>query len=335
MEIFFNLLTPIIYWSIAIIWGVIFVFYINKINNLKSFKLLKLLLVILALDAFRSFFESVYFGSWFTSLSGYLPIAVYNYLSQPQMVIYPKFLNLITAVIILILLIKKWLPLEIEENNQIAQIVKKQTSEIKEAYNELKKTEIVLKEKSKTLTSTLNLNASLLENAGKGIYGLDLQGNATFMNQKGADLLGYTKEELIGKEMHANHHHHKADGTVYKQSECCIHTSIKDGISHNTTDEVFWRKDGSPFPVEYTSTPIWQDEKPIGVVVVFDDITERKKITKELKSLNTHLEAKVNERTSILKEKNEKLDSLNKLFVGRELRMAELKEEIEKLKGNS
>ena len=181
MEIFFNLLTPIIYWSIAIIWGVIFVFYINKINNLKSFKLLKLLLVILALDAFRSFFESVYFGSWFTSLSGYLPIAVYNYLSQPQMVIYPKFLNLITAVIILILLIKKWLPLEIEENNQIAQIVKKQTSEIKEAYNELKKTEIVLKEKSKTLTSTLNLNASLLENAGKGIYGLDLQGNATFI----------------------------------------------------------------------------------------------------------------------------------------------------------
>ncbi|WP_299527210.1 PAS domain S-box protein [uncultured Lutibacter sp.] len=335
MERFFNLLTLIIYWCIAIIWGVIFVFYINKINNLRSFKLLKLLLVILALDAFRSFFESVYFGSWFTSLSGYLPIAVYNYLSQPQMVIFPKFLNLITAVIVLILLIKKWLPLEIDENNKIAQIVKKQTSEIKEAYNELKKTEIVLKEKSKTLANTLNLNASLLENAGKGIYGLDLKGNATFINQKGADLLGYTKGELIGKEMHSNHHHHKVDGTVYYQSECFIQSSIKDCVSHNITNEVFWKKDGSPFQVEYTSTPILQEGKPIGAVVVFDDITERKKIMRELESLNINLEALVNERTKTLKEKNKKLDKLNKVFVGREIRMAALKEEIKKLKENT
>jgi len=333
MESFFKLLTPVIYWCIAVIWGVIFVFYIHKINNLKSFKLLKLLLIILALDAFRSFFESVYFGSWFTSLSGYLPIAVYNYLSQPKMVIFPKFLNLITAVIVLILLIKKWLPLEIYENDKIAQIVKKQTSEIKEAYNELKKTEIVLKEKSKTLTDTLNLNASLLENAGKGIYGLDLKGNTTFINQKGADLLGYAKDELIGKEMHSIHHHHKADGTVYHKSECFILSSIKYCVSHNIIDEVFWKKDGSPFQVEYTSTPILQEGKSIGAVVIFDDITERKKIMRELESLNINLEALVNERTKTLKEKNEKLNSLNKLFVGRELRMAELKEEIERLKG--
>ncbi|WP_372792204.1 PAS domain-containing protein [Lutibacter sp.] len=324
MERFFNLLTPIIYWCIAIIWGVIFIFYIHKINNLRSFKLLKLLLIILALDAFRSLFESVYFGSWFTSLSGYFPIAVYNNLSQPQIVIFPKILNLITAIIILILLIKRWLPLEIEENNKIAQIVNKQTSEIKEAYHELKTTEKLLKESQKKLDSifeTITFAVNLVDS--KGII-IDCNHSLLAMH-------GYTaKEELIGQPSSLLFPDFEVE-----RAQKDIAKILKEGTSHGLS-YTLKRKDGSTFSAEISSS-IFNDEaiQEKFLVSAAVDITERKRTEKELKDYRLNLEDLVQKRTKELEEKNEKLSSLNKLFVGRELRMVELKEEIEKLKGNS
>lgn len=105
---FFNYLTPIIYWALILVWAYIFVFYFKKTRALgSSDKLLRLLLIILALDAFRSLFESLYFGAWYTSLSGLIPIEVFNYLAQPQNVFFPKIINLITALVILLILIRK------------------------------------------------------------------------------------------------------------------------------------------------------------------------------------------------------------------------------------
>lgn len=324
MEQFFNLLTPIIYWCIAIIWAVIFIFYIYKIKNLRSFKLLKLLLVILALDAFRSLFESVYFGSWFTSLSGYFPISVYNYLSQPQIVIFPKFLNLITATIILILLIKKWLPLEIEENNKIAQIVKKQTSKIKEAYNEHKTTEELLKESQKKLDS-------IFETIPFAVNLVDSKGIIIDCNQSLLTMHGYTtKKELIGQ----------SSDLLFPEFELeRAHQDITKIIKEGTARGLSYtlkRNDGSTFPAEISSS-IFNNQitKETFLVSAAIDIVERKKTEKELKNYRLNLEELVLKRTKELEEKNEKLESLNKLFVGRELRMAGLKEEIEKLKRNS
>lgn len=51
--------------------------------------------------------------------------------------------------------------------------------------------------------------------------------------------------------------------------------AFHDGRTHCREDEVFWRKDGSSFPVEYTSTPIFENGKLTGAVVVFSDITDR------------------------------------------------------------
>jgi PAS domain S-box-containing protein len=120
-------------------------------------------------------------------------------------------------------------------------------------------------------------NTLLLESAGEGIYGLDLEGKTTFVNPAAAKMLGYTSEELIGVPMHATMHHTKPDGSPYPREECPMYAAFCDGTVHHVEDELLWRKDGSSFPVAYKSTPIKdQNGRLAGAVVTFADITERK-----------------------------------------------------------
>ncbi|MFQ5653019.1 MAG: PAS domain S-box protein, partial [bacterium] len=124
----------------------------------------------------------------------------------------------------------------------------------------------------------------ILKSAGEGIYGLDLEGNTTFVNPSAAAILGWKPEELLGKPQHAVIHHTRPDGSPYPREECPIYAAFKDGLVHTVTDELFWRKDGTSLPVEYTSTPIRDDvNNLVGAVVIFRDITERKKAEKELR----------------------------------------------------
>jgi PAS domain S-box-containing protein len=124
----------------------------------------------------------------------------------------------------------------------------------------------------------------ILNSAGEGIYGLDLEGNTTFANPAAEKLLGYTEEELLGKPQHAIIHHSKPDGSPYPREDCHIYAAIKDGKVHRESEEVFWRKDGTCFPVEYASTPIWENENLVGAVVTFQDITKRKKAEEKLQA---------------------------------------------------
>lgn len=123
----------------------------------------------------------------------------------------------------------------------------------------------------------------LLETVGEGIYGLDTNGNATFVNPAAARMVGYSVEELIGRPMHARIHHSHPDSTPYPAERCPIHLTLRDGISHTVKDDVLWRKDGTSFPVEYTSTPIHKEGKLVGTVVTFRDITQRKEIEAKLR----------------------------------------------------
>lgn len=116
----------------------------------------------------------------------------------------------------------------------------------------------------------------ILSSAGEGIFGLDLEGKTTFVNPAAARMLGYRVEELMGQPMHGLLHHSKPDGTAYPKEECPINATFTDGTVHHVTNEVFWRKDGTSFPVEYVSTPLRDREKVVGAVVVIKDITERK-----------------------------------------------------------
>jgi PAS domain S-box-containing protein len=127
-------------------------------------------------------------------------------------------------------------------------------------------------------------NQMILEAAGEGIFGLDLDGKVIFANPAAARMLGYEVGELIGKLHHDKVHHSKQDGTSYPTENCPIYAAYKDGAVHHGKNEVFWRKDGTPIPIEYMSTPIREKDEIRGAVVIFSDVTERKKAEEALQA---------------------------------------------------
>jgi len=126
-------------------------------------------------------------------------------------------------------------------------------------------------------------NDMILKSAGEGIYGVDTKGITIFVNPAAARMLGYEPDELIGKSHHEIVHHTKPNGTPYPPHQCPIYAAFKDGIVHIGDDEVFWRKDGTSFPVVYTSTPMIDKGQIVGAVVTYQDITERKRLEDALR----------------------------------------------------
>ncbi len=116
----------------------------------------------------------------------------------------------------------------------------------------------------------------ILAAAGEGIYGVSAEGCTTFLNPAAEAMLGYRADELVGHDMHDIIHHHRLDGTPYPSIECPIYNAFKEGTVNTVENEVFWRKDGTPMPVEYTSTPIVDSGNVVGAVIVFRDISERR-----------------------------------------------------------
>lgn len=126
------------------------------------------------------------------------------------------------------------------------------------------------------------LFASLLNSTGEAIYGIDLNGNCTFANVACAKLLAFeSPDELIGQQMHTLIHHTRIDGSPYPNEECHIYRAFRSGEQVRVDDELFWRKDGSPFPAEYWSHPQIRDGEVVGCVVAFMDITERRLLEAE------------------------------------------------------
>ncbi len=131
------------------------------------------------------------------------------------------------------------------------------------------------------LRALIHQSNSILESVGDGIYGLDLAGNVTVINPAAAQMLGYKPNELLGRNFHELVHHTRSDGTHYPADECSILASIQNLSTVRTANEVFWRKDGTSFPVEYVARPQIgsaannQSGEAIGVVVAFTDTTER------------------------------------------------------------
>ena len=125
-------------------------------------------------------------------------------------------------------------------------------------------------------------NQLILDAVGEGIFGLDSKGNHTFVNPQAARMLGYESGELVGQPSHVVWHHSLPDGTHFPDVQCPIYQTLGDGKIHHAEDDFFWRKDGSGFPVEYTSTPILEEGRLAGAVVSFRDTSEKKKALRAL-----------------------------------------------------
>lgn len=120
--------------------------------------------------------------------------------------------------------------------------------------------------------------ALIVESAGEGIFGVDLEDKITFVNPAALEMFGWKEYELIGKTQHETLHHTRPDGKIYPKNECPISGVCRGGVAQPKTEEVFWRKDGTKFFVEYTCAPMNEDDKAVGAVVVFRDISERKEL---------------------------------------------------------
>jgi PAS domain S-box-containing protein len=142
--------------------------------------------------------------------------------------------------------------------------------------------------------------ALLLASTGEGIYGVDLDGACVFINPAGARLIGYEPQEVIGRNMHELTHHARPDGSHYPEAECPIFNAFRRGLPCRIDSEVFWRRDGSCFPVEYSSHPVIEDAEVRGAVVTFVDITGRKRAADALQRAKDQLEERVGERTLAL-----------------------------------
>jgi len=122
----------------------------------------------------------------------------------------------------------------------------------------------------------------ILDSAGEGIYGVDPEGRTTFVNPAAARMLGWAVEELLGQPMHDLVCHTTRDGIPRSHDACPIRAACRDGVVRHVPEDVFWRKDGTLFFVEYVGTPIHEHDMLVGAVVIFKDITERKRIEREM-----------------------------------------------------
>ncbi len=123
----------------------------------------------------------------------------------------------------------------------------------------------------KALEHLRRQNELILESAGQGIIGIDKEGFITFANPSSSILTGFEVSELLGKPIHETIHHSKNNGAAYPKNQCPTFHSLSVGNTSYTTGEVFWRKDGSSFPVEYVSTPMKENGEIIGAVMVFNE----------------------------------------------------------------
>ena len=128
-----------------------------------------------------------------------------------------------------------------------------------------------------------------LDSAGDGIIGVDSEGRATFVNNAAERMLGFGDGELIGKPIHALIHHSRSDGSPYPADECPMRAAFTDGEVHRVDEEILWRKDGKGFQAGYTANPIRKDGIVIGAVIVFDDITERKRAEERVRNSEQRL----------------------------------------------
>ncbi|MEE8376246.1 MAG: adenylate/guanylate cyclase domain-containing protein [Acidimicrobiia bacterium] len=131
----------------------------------------------------------------------------------------------------------------------------------------------------------------LLNSTGEGIYGVDLDGNCTFANPASLRILGFDSDtDLLGRIMHELVHHTLPNGDPYPMEECQIYLAFREGKGVHVDNEVMWRADGSSFQAEYWSYPMEQDGEPIGSVLTFIDITERRRLETQLRNENARAE---------------------------------------------
>jgi PAS domain S-box-containing protein len=141
---------------------------------------------------------------------------------------------------------------------------------------------------------------ALLDSAAEGIWGLDMEGNCTFINRMAASSFGFDSEELLGRNMHELVHHHYPDGRSFPREECPIYDVVrKNTVLRQVTDTMF-RKNGSAFVAELSAQPVIVEGSVVGVVVTFREVTELRQQQEDLQKAYELAERKTAELDAVI-----------------------------------
>ena len=131
---------------------------------------------------------------------------------------------------------------------------------------------------------------TLLQTTDQGIYVVDRESRCQFINRSAVLLLGFEAEEILGRNTHDLIHHTRADGTAYPYDACPVCHTLLTGKGLRSDNEIFWRREGTSFPVEYSLQPIVQGGAVTGAVIAFTDITQRRQAELKVQEIAAALE---------------------------------------------
>ncbi len=250
----FELITPLSYWILTILWTVILCLYLVKLRHLsKAGGAIAVLLTILALDAFRTLFESVYFGLYFNSQFGFLPAYIQKYLAQPELIIIPKVVNIIVGVLVLFLLIRRWIPREVKiKEKQIGQLAESEA-------------------RFRTIFEQAAIGVALIETK---------TGRFLRINQCYCNLVGVSIEDMSNGKTWKDITH----PDDFKQNQEYMEKLTAGKIKQYSMEKRYYHKNGQIIWVNLTVGPNWKkDEQPECHIAVVEDITERRRAEDALK----------------------------------------------------
>jgi PAS domain S-box-containing protein len=156
---------------------------------------------------------------------------------------------------------------------------------------ERKRAEEGLRQREAESRRLLDYHQAVMANMGEGLYTVDTQGLVTYMNPAAESILGWKSVELLAQRMHDVTHYQYPDGKPFPSEECARFQVLHEGKVLRDHDDVFIRRDGSFFPVVYSSTPLVTDGKVAGLVVVFRDVTERKRAEEKVQRSEARMQA--------------------------------------------
>ena len=156
---------------------------------------------------------------------------------------------------------------ELNERRQSEKSLTQQAQQLERSKDVL---EMHVAARTQELEKLQRRNELILNSAGEGICGFDLQGRATFVNPAAARISGCRVDEMIGKTEQEIFFPPKSRGLDKGPG------LVKNEMGGIAPEQTFHRKDGTSFPVEYLRSPIRENSRTVGSVVMFKDITERK-----------------------------------------------------------
>ncbi|WFB37747.1 PAS domain S-box protein [Kiritimatiellota bacterium B12222] len=260
----FQILTPLTYWILVGLWLYILGFLFLRLRRSNFEKSLpNILIIVLGIDALRTVLESIFFGSWFTSKSGFLPISVYDFLVRPEIVIIPKILNVITALLIIGILLYRWFPAEKRDRELQERNLQKRTRQLKESEERFR---------------------MICEYAPVLIDSFDEAGKCIVWNKQCEKTFGWTMDEINAHENSLALFY--PDPTVYKEVEAATMRD-PDGCFKEWHPQT---KDNRTVTINWASFRL-----PSGTIISMGhDITERKRDQAQLVLMNDALENSLN-----------------------------------------